>query len=93
LDEGTANLDPATEEAIAEVIAGLPVTRIVVAHRPALSARAHRILRVSNASMVECERPSQLGVRSSMFREFPGKVQLESSGTSRPRVDAHPVSV
>ena len=60
LDEGTANLDPATENAIADVIAGLPVTRIVVAHRPALIERAHRIIRVINGAVVELEQPPQL---------------------------------
>jgi ATP-binding cassette subfamily B protein RaxB len=40
LDEGTANLDEATEEAIADLVAELPITRIVVAHRPALIRRA-----------------------------------------------------
>ncbi len=53
LDEGTANLDPATEDAIADVIAGLPITRIVVAHRPALIERAQRILQVSGGTVIE----------------------------------------
>ncbi|ATC23648.1 peptidase domain-containing ABC transporter [Caulobacter vibrioides] len=44
LDEGTANLDVQTEELIADLIAQLPITRIVVAHRPALLKRASRIL-------------------------------------------------
>jgi ATP-binding cassette subfamily B protein RaxB len=56
LDEGTANLDPATEQAIAEVIAGLPMTRIVVAHRPALIERAERILLVAAGTVTERER-------------------------------------
>jgi ATP-binding cassette, subfamily B, bacterial CvaB/MchF/RaxB len=56
LDEGTANLDPATETAIADVIAGLPITRIVIAHRPALVERAQRILRVAGGAVVELER-------------------------------------
>jgi ATP-binding cassette subfamily B protein RaxB len=60
LDEGTANLDPATESAIADVIAELPVTRIVVAHRPALIERAQRIIRVTNGAVVELEQPPRL---------------------------------
>jgi ATP-binding cassette subfamily B protein RaxB len=43
LDEGTANLDEATEETIAELISSLPITRIVVAHRPALIRCADRV--------------------------------------------------
>ncbi len=46
LDEGTANLDVDTEEVIADLIAKLPITRIVVAHRPALLRRSDRILEV-----------------------------------------------
>jgi len=44
LDEGTANLDVQTEEVIADLVAALPITRIVVAHRPALLQRADRVL-------------------------------------------------
>src|SRR6185312_12028543 len=40
LDEGTANLDEVNEESIADFVAALPITRIVVAHRPALIRRA-----------------------------------------------------
>ncbi len=35
LDEGTANLDMETEQAIVEVIKRLDITRVIVAHRPA----------------------------------------------------------
>jgi ATP-binding cassette subfamily B protein RaxB len=45
LDEGTANLDDANEAAIAEMIAGLPITRVVIAHRPALIAKADVVYR------------------------------------------------
>lgn len=44
LDEGTANLDPSTETAVADLIAKLPITRVVVAHRPALVDRSDRSL-------------------------------------------------
>lgn len=44
LDEGTANLDAVVESEIAEVVAGLPITRISVSHRPALVRRADRVL-------------------------------------------------
>ena len=48
LDEGTANLDARTESEIADAIAALPITRIVIAHRPALIRRADIVLRVSD---------------------------------------------
>jgi len=38
LDEGTANLDTQTEEIIVNIIAKMPITRIIVAHRPAFIA-------------------------------------------------------
>lgn len=51
LDEGTANLDVATEELIAEMIADLAITRIVVAHRPALLRRASRIITLARGAI------------------------------------------
>ena len=51
LDEGTANLDVETEEVIADLIAKLPITRIVVAHRPALLQRADRVLIVNGGTL------------------------------------------
>jgi ATP-binding cassette subfamily B protein RaxB len=44
LDEGTANLDVQTEELIGELLSSMPITRIVVAHRPALLTRANRVV-------------------------------------------------
>lgn len=44
LDEGTANLDEATEWLIADLIDSLAMTRIVIAHRPALLSRATRTI-------------------------------------------------
>jgi ATP-binding cassette subfamily B protein RaxB len=56
LDEGTANLDEENEKAIAEMIASLPVTRIVVAHRPALVERAGLVLRLEDGKLSQVER-------------------------------------
>ena len=53
LDEGTANLDMQTEELIAELIAALPITRVVAAHRPALLARAHRVMILADGGVQE----------------------------------------
>lgn len=55
LDEGTANLDVQTEEVIAELIAALPITRIVVAHRPALLARAGRVMVMTDGGLEEAK--------------------------------------
>ena len=43
LDEGTANLDLDSELQIAETIRRMPITRIVIAHRPALLDRADKV--------------------------------------------------
>ena len=37
----------------------MPITRIVVAHRPALVRRASRVLRVANRSIGEISPPAQ----------------------------------
>ena len=55
LDEGTANLDVETEEVIGDLIAALPITRIVVAHRPALLKRADRVLAVQEGRLVAAD--------------------------------------
>ena len=60
LDEGTANLDPETEAAITAVIADLSITRIVVAHRPALIEAADRRLYIANGRLTERSESSPL---------------------------------
>jgi ATP-binding cassette subfamily B protein RaxB len=56
LDEGTANLDPATEAQITAMIAGLQITRVVIAHRPALVEKADIVLEVDKGRIVEIGR-------------------------------------
>jgi ATP-binding cassette subfamily B protein RaxB len=46
LDEGTANLDVETESAIVGIIRDLPITRIIVAHRPAFLEASDRVIRI-----------------------------------------------
>jgi ATP-binding cassette subfamily B protein RaxB len=53
LDEGTANLDEQNEELIADLIDQMPITRIVVAHRPALLRRAKRVYEVGGRRLTE----------------------------------------
>jgi ATP-binding cassette, subfamily B, bacterial CvaB/MchF/RaxB len=43
LNKGTANLDQHNEALFADLVAAMPITRIVVAHHPALIARAHKV--------------------------------------------------
>lgn len=51
LDEGTANLDARTEDEIADLVSHLPMTRIVVAHRPALIRKADRVLELQDGRL------------------------------------------
>ena len=51
LDEGTANLDEETESAIVELISTLPITRVVVAHRPALIDAADEVFWVGDGQV------------------------------------------
>nr|WP_269474917.1 MULTISPECIES: ATP-binding cassette domain-containing protein [Acetobacteraceae] len=43
LDEATSNLDPASEQAVEAVLNELPITRVIVTHRPGTAERADRI--------------------------------------------------
>jgi ATP-binding cassette, subfamily B, bacterial CvaB/MchF/RaxB len=58
LDEGTANLDAAAESAVMEVVRALPITRIVVARRPAAIAGAERLFMVSGGVVRELNTPT-----------------------------------
>jgi ATP-binding cassette subfamily B protein RaxB len=53
LDEGTANLDEENEIAIGDMILKLPITRIVIAHRPALVERADQVWRMEAGRLVK----------------------------------------
>ncbi|MGJ3231936.1 MAG: peptidase domain-containing ABC transporter [Oceanicaulis sp.] len=53
LDEGTANLDQQTEAEIADAIEAMTITRIIVAHRPALVERADRVVRVEAGKVLD----------------------------------------
>src|SRR6185503_1973672 len=55
LDEGTANLNEQNEELIADLVDQMPITRIVVAHRPALLRRAKRVFVVGARRLTAVE--------------------------------------
>lgn len=58
MDEGTANLDEVTESLVLRALRDLPITRIVIAHRPQAIAAADRVFYVDGAQVrpVEIER-------------------------------------
>jgi ATP-binding cassette subfamily B protein RaxB len=51
LDEGTANLDHENEAAIADMLASLPITRIVISHGDLLVQRADIVLEFAEGVM------------------------------------------
>lgn len=51
MDEGTANLDAQSEEDIADLIKSLPITKIIIAHRPALMRDVDEIFEVANGTV------------------------------------------
>ena len=59
LDEGTANLDEDTEAKIVELVSSLPITRIVVAHRPALLEAADTVYRVADGTVTRLRTRAQ----------------------------------
>ena len=63
LDEGTAKLDPDTESEIADLIAQLPITRVIVAHRPALIERADTVYAVENGVLERADGIAQMNGR------------------------------
>jgi len=46
LDEATAQLDPGIEKALVEQLRGLPMTRILITHRPQPARQADRVIRI-----------------------------------------------
>ena len=55
LDEGTANLDEQTEREIVDLIQSMPITRIAIAHRPALIMAATRHLIVDEGRIYDAD--------------------------------------
>jgi ATP-binding cassette subfamily B protein RaxB len=53
LDEATSNLDLDNERRVAEALATLDLTRIVIAHRPETIAAAQRVVEIRNGKIVE----------------------------------------
>jgi ATP-binding cassette subfamily B protein len=72
LDEPTAALDPATEQ---EVISGLEAvmhgrTTIVITHRLDVASRAHRVLVLENARVLDEGTPADLAARGGRFADL-----------------------
>ena len=74
IDEGTSNLDPVTEAAIVEVVAGLrgKKTIIVIAHRPAFVRNCDCIFMLAQGRLRSSGRYSELLAKDRDFSEFCG---------------------
>ncbi|MCD9027612.1 peptidase domain-containing ABC transporter [Luteimonas sp. BDR2-5] len=59
LDEATSHLDVARERAINAAIASLPITRIVIAHRPETIRSADRVIALRDGRPVQADEPRQ----------------------------------
>jgi energy-coupling factor transporter ATP-binding protein EcfA2 len=81
LDEGTANLDEHNETLIADLIKDMPITRIVVAHRPALIQRAHKVYVVGARRVMDLEEIRRLQEAASAAESVAGP---EPSPRSQP---------
>jgi ATP-binding cassette subfamily B protein RaxB len=53
LDEATSHLDIANERRVTDALAAMPITRIIVAHRPETIAGAQRVVGVDAGKAVE----------------------------------------
>lgn len=51
LDEGTAHLDPTREAKIRDLLRNLPITRVIVAHSPAMAEIADRVLHMDGGEL------------------------------------------
>lgn len=60
LDESTANLDAEAEVRIADLIENLPVTRVVIAHRPELVLRARKVFELRHGRLQVRQAPGVL---------------------------------
>jgi ATP-binding cassette subfamily B protein RaxB len=56
LDEGTANLDSATEVQIVNMLAKLKITRICVAHRDAMILASDRVVLLRDGTLHELDK-------------------------------------
>ena len=63
LDEGTSNLDVATEAKINDALKRLNITRIAAAHRPDTLAKADRVFHLVNGALVSSASFAPDGVR------------------------------
>ena len=70
LDEATSSLDNAAQRVVAETIASLPVTRIVIAHRLSTLSQCDRIITIKDGAVAEQGSFDDLMKQSGLFSEL-----------------------
>ncbi|MGH8082127.1 MAG: peptidase domain-containing ABC transporter [Lysobacter sp.] len=74
LDEATSHLDVHSERLVNQAVAGLALTRVIIAHRPETIASADRVLVMADGRIVEEYRPSERVLSlTERLRDAPGK--------------------
>ncbi|GAA6140683.1 peptidase domain-containing ABC transporter [Hydrogenophaga sp. 5NK40-0174] len=68
LDEATSQLDIESEAMVNDAVGSLPITRIVVAHRPETLAAADRVIELDNGRVVFDGSPDGYFERKGLFR-------------------------
>jgi ATP-binding cassette subfamily B protein RaxB len=58
MDEATSHLDLTAEHAITQLLAQLPITRVLIAHRPDTIASAQRVVRLQDGQLTEVPQPA-----------------------------------
>lgn len=61
MDEGTANLDAMSEDAVLTNLESLPLTKVMIAHRSATIRRATRVLLLQNGNLSDISAPRNPG--------------------------------
>jgi ATP-binding cassette subfamily B protein RaxB len=78
LDEATSHLDVGNERAVTNALAQMPLTRLVIAHRPETISGAQRVVLVKDGKVVEILRAVTSGDGAEPAAETPS----ESTGAA-----------
>ena len=71
MDEGTSQLDIATESKVNEALKALNITRIAAAHRPQTLAAADRIIGLKDGRLSEIQSPASPGIEANKHAALP----------------------
>lgn len=84
LDEATSHLDVHSERLVNQAVAGLALTRVIIAHRPETIASADRVLVMAGGRIVEQYRPSERVLSLAERLRDPGGKGVATGGQGAP---------